>query len=82
MLYDIPSVKTEDAEGVTLGRQVLDDFWKGFQSYLDKLAWRETRLCVRLRAVPKFLRYSLDQFTGPIFCPSYSRKNNYYTDYV
>jgi hypothetical protein len=26
---------------------VLDDFWKGFQAYLDKLAWRETRLCVR-----------------------------------
>jgi nuclear cap-binding protein subunit 1 len=30
-----------------LGRLVLDDFWKGFQAYLDKLAWRETRLCVR-----------------------------------
>ena len=31
----------------SLGRLVLDDFWKGFQAYLDKLAWRETRLCVR-----------------------------------
>jgi hypothetical protein len=30
-----------------LGRLILDDFWKGFQAYLDKLAWRETRLCVR-----------------------------------
>jgi nuclear cap-binding protein subunit 1 len=29
-----------------LGRPILDDFWKGFQAYLDKLAWRETRLCV------------------------------------
>ena len=30
-----------------LGRLILDDFWKGFQAYLDKLAWRETHLCVR-----------------------------------
>ena len=30
-----------------LGKLILDDFWKGFQAYLDKLAWRETRLCVR-----------------------------------
>jgi len=29
-----------------LGKQILEDFWKGFQAYLDKLAWRETRLCV------------------------------------
>ena len=33
----------------SLGRLILDDFWKGFQAYLDKLAWRETRLCVRSR---------------------------------
>jgi nuclear cap-binding protein subunit 1 len=25
----------------------LEDFWKGFQGYLDQLAWREIRLCVR-----------------------------------
>ncbi|KAI0761765.1 armadillo-type protein [Irpex lacteus] len=50
LLYDIPTVKTEDVEGVSLGKQILDDFWKGFQSYLDKLAWRETRLCVQLFA--------------------------------
>lgn len=31
-----------------LGRLILEDFWKGFQSYLDKVAWRETRLCVSL----------------------------------
>lgn len=36
----------EGAEGPSLGRQILDDFWKGFQAYMDKLAWRETRLCV------------------------------------
>lgn len=30
-----------------LGKQVLDDFWKGFQSFLDRLAWREVRLCVQ-----------------------------------
>lgn len=29
-----------------LGKQVLDDFYKGFQGFLDKLAWREVRLCV------------------------------------
>ena len=29
-----------------LGKQILDDFYKGFQGYLDKLAWREVRLCV------------------------------------
>lgn len=31
-----------------IGRLLLEDFWRGFQAYLDKLAWRETRLCVRL----------------------------------
>ena len=30
----------------SFGRQVLEDFWKGFQAFLDKQAWRETRLCV------------------------------------
>jgi len=53
LLYDlsIPTVKqvTGASEATpTLGRLVLDDFWKGFQAYLDKLAWRETRLCVRI----------------------------------
>ncbi|KAF8479412.1 hypothetical protein F5888DRAFT_1895957 [Russula emetica] len=33
-----------------LGRLILDDFWKGFQAYLDKLAWRETRLCIHFFA--------------------------------
>lgn len=30
-----------------IGRLILEEFWKGFQYYLDKVAWRETRLCVR-----------------------------------
>ncbi|KAF8883427.1 MIF4G like-domain-containing protein [Infundibulicybe gibba] len=40
---------TEDSgsDDPSLGRQVLEDFWKGFQAYLDKLAWRETRLCIQ-----------------------------------
>lgn len=38
----------ENTTKLPLGRLILDDFWKGFQAYLDKLAWRETRLCVRL----------------------------------
>ncbi|EIN10194.1 hypothetical protein PUNSTDRAFT_43188 [Punctularia strigosozonata HHB-11173 SS5] len=42
MLYDEPNP--------SLGKQVLDDFWKGFQAFLDKLAWRETRLCVHFFA--------------------------------
>ncbi|KAF8898142.1 MIF4G like-domain-containing protein [Gymnopilus junonius] len=33
-----------------LGRLVLEDFWKGFQSYVDKVAWRETRLCIHFFA--------------------------------
>ncbi|KAF9004719.1 cap binding protein 80-PB [Cyathus striatus] len=33
-----------------LGRQVLEEFWKGFQSYLDRLSWRETRLCIHFFA--------------------------------
>ncbi|KJA21655.1 hypothetical protein HYPSUDRAFT_165386 [Hypholoma sublateritium FD-334 SS-4] len=32
------------------GRLVLEDFWKGFQSYLDKVAWRDTRLCIHFFA--------------------------------
>ncbi|KAJ7666528.1 MIF4G like-domain-containing protein [Mycena rosella] len=38
---------TDDA---SLGKQILEDFWKGFQAYLDKLAWRETRLCIHFFA--------------------------------
>lgn len=30
----------------SLGKQILEDFWKGFQAFVDKLAWREARLCV------------------------------------
>ncbi|KAF9268370.1 hypothetical protein L218DRAFT_977625 [Marasmius fiardii PR-910] len=37
-------------EGETLGKQILDEFWKGFQAYVDKLAWRETRFCVHFFA--------------------------------
>ncbi|KIM34800.1 hypothetical protein M413DRAFT_450056 [Hebeloma cylindrosporum] len=33
-----------------LGRLILEDFWKGFQSYLDKVAWRDTRLCIHFFA--------------------------------
>ncbi|KAK2462294.1 hypothetical protein APHAL10511_005600 [Amanita phalloides] len=40
----------DGAEAPSLGRQILEDFWKGFQSYLDKLAWREARLCIQFFA--------------------------------
>lgn len=45
----------ENAESSTsssLGKQVLEDFWKGFQGYLDKLAWRDVRLCVSIVSRP------------------------------
>jgi nuclear cap-binding protein subunit 1 len=31
-----------------LGAQILEEFAKGFRGYLDRLAWRETRLCVSI----------------------------------
>ncbi|KZT27073.1 hypothetical protein NEOLEDRAFT_1131600 [Neolentinus lepideus HHB14362 ss-1] len=34
----------------SLGKQILEDFWKGFQAFLDKLSWRETRLCIHFFA--------------------------------
>lgn len=43
-LYDVPDPAQSDSP--VLGRLILEDFWKGFQGYLDKVAWRETRLCV------------------------------------
>lgn len=36
----------EGMEGASIGAQVLEDFTKGFRAFLDKLAWREVRLCV------------------------------------
>jgi nuclear cap-binding protein subunit 1 len=42
-----PEIAPGFPEGVSLGRSLLEDFWKGFQGYLDQLAWREIRLCVR-----------------------------------
>ncbi|KII96021.1 hypothetical protein PLICRDRAFT_97224 [Plicaturopsis crispa FD-325 SS-3] len=39
------------ANGSTpIGKLILEDFWKGFQAFLDKLAWRETRLCIQFFA--------------------------------
>ncbi|KAH7924822.1 hypothetical protein BV22DRAFT_1105259 [Leucogyrophana mollusca] len=48
-----PEAGSSDAApppGASLGKQVLEDFWKGFQGYLDKLAWREIRLCIHFFA--------------------------------
>ncbi|KAF8529245.1 MIF4G like-domain-containing protein [Hysterangium stoloniferum] len=33
-----------------IGKAVLEDFWKGFQGFLDKQAWRELRLCIHFFA--------------------------------
>jgi nuclear cap-binding protein subunit 1 len=45
LLYD-PAEENATVENPSLGKQILEDFWKGFQAFLDKLAWREMRLCV------------------------------------
>ncbi|KAF5363779.1 hypothetical protein D9756_000886 [Leucocoprinus leucothites] len=47
-LYNTPDPAQSDAP--VLGRLILEDFWKGFQGYLDKVAWRETRLCIQFFA--------------------------------
>ena len=33
LLYDMPAVGVEETSGLSLGRQTLDDFWKGFLGY-------------------------------------------------
>ncbi|KAF9645332.1 hypothetical protein BDM02DRAFT_3101505, partial [Thelephora ganbajun] len=45
-----PEIAPGFPEGVSLGRSLLEDFWKGFQGYLDQLAWREIRLCIQFFA--------------------------------
>lgn len=45
LLHNSSEVSTSEEQ--SLGRLVLEEFWRGFQAYLDKVAWRETRLCVR-----------------------------------
>ncbi|KAI0318093.1 MIF4G like-domain-containing protein [Amylostereum chailletii] len=40
----------ETSQSISLGRQILEDLWKGFQAYVDKLAWRETRFCIHFFA--------------------------------
>ncbi|KAF8663576.1 hypothetical protein AX16_000920 [Volvariella volvacea WC 439] len=47
LLYDVVDFS---GMGPPIGRQILEDFWKGFQAYLDKQAWRETRLCIHFFA--------------------------------
>ncbi|KIJ70616.1 hypothetical protein HYDPIDRAFT_172390 [Hydnomerulius pinastri MD-312] len=53
LLHDPASPEAEtsgSSSAPSLGKQVLDDFWKGFQGYLDKLAWRDIRLCIQFFA--------------------------------
>ncbi|KAF6762456.1 cap binding protein 80-PB [Ephemerocybe angulata] len=33
-----------------IGRLILEDFWRGFQGYVDQTAWREARLCIHFFA--------------------------------
>ncbi|TFK28686.1 cap binding protein 80-PB [Coprinopsis marcescibilis] len=48
VLHNKSDAPTEDE--IPLGRLILEDFWKGFQGYVDKLAWREARLCIHFFA--------------------------------
>ncbi|OCH85443.1 cap binding protein 80-PB [Obba rivulosa] len=53
LLHDPSEEPTEEepAPGSpSLGKQILEDYWKGFQAFLDKLAWRELRLCIHFFA--------------------------------
>ncbi|KAH8074940.1 MIF4G like-domain-containing protein [Cristinia sonorae] len=50
-LLSTTSVSEETTlQGQELGKQMLEDFWKGFQGFLDRLAWREIRHCVHFFA--------------------------------
>ncbi|GBE79109.1 MIF4G like-domain-containing protein [Sparassis latifolia] len=49
-LYEASEESTTDASGSSLGQQVLEEFWRGFQAFLDGLAWREIRLCIHFFA--------------------------------
>ncbi|TDL29146.1 hypothetical protein BD410DRAFT_735868 [Rickenella mellea] len=46
LLRSLHQPTEESASSGSIAKQILDDFWKGFQSFLDKLAWREIRLCL------------------------------------
>ncbi|KAF9526316.1 MIF4G like-domain-containing protein [Crepidotus variabilis] len=48
LLHNPSDISTSEEQ--TLGRLILEEFWRGFQAYLDKVAWRETRLCVQFFA--------------------------------
>ncbi len=51
----------------SLGRQILEDIWKGFQTYVDQLAWRETRFCVRhCPCIPHLYAYRLLRYTSSL----------------
>ncbi|KAG8218274.1 MIF4G like-domain-containing protein [Butyriboletus roseoflavus] len=56
LLHDPAPSETETVQASgssslpSLGKLVLEDFWKGFQGYLDKLAWRDIRLCIHFFA--------------------------------
>jgi hypothetical protein len=60
----------------TLGQQILDDFWKGFQAYLDKLAWRETRYCVRSCNISQLSSDPFRSLTDSFLCPPNSRRTH------
>jgi hypothetical protein len=63
LLHDT-EVKAGTTEGTSLGKQILEDFWKGFQAFLDKLAWREARLCVSMHSKVRsaWLKHWTDTF--------------------
>jgi nuclear cap-binding protein subunit 1 len=76
-----PEIASGFPEGVSLGRSLLEDIWKGFQGYLDQLAWREIRLCVS--PLQSILTSSPTQPRpiDPILCASDNSKYHLRPDY-
>lgn len=60
-----------EAGDALMSKLVLDDFWKGFQAFLDKLAWREVRLCVSISCFQYllFVETSCPHDAGPFLRP-------------
>ena len=75
LLHD-PQIKAETTESSSLGKQILEDFWKGFQAFLDKLAWREARLCVSIDCL-HLCQMLFTPRTGTFLCASHNCQSHF-----
>jgi nuclear cap-binding protein subunit 1 len=51
LLRELHEPAEPEGEDAPLGARILAELARGFRGYLDTLAWRETRFCVRALAV-------------------------------